>query len=115
MSDLTASRAPSPAISQTVIDALGRTLTIREIGPMEQIDLFEAAGDQSNNSPWVGMAILAASVTDIDGIPMPTPRSKNTIRAALKTLGSEGVAAVAKALRPSAPDEDADVVAIAKN
>lgn len=112
MSDNPTPRASTP---QTVIDALGRTLTIREIGPMEQIDLFEAAGDQSNNSPWVGMAILAASVTDIDGIPMPAPRSKNNIRAALKTLGTEGVAAVAKALRPSVPEETTDDVAIAKN
>jgi hypothetical protein len=103
----------STAAQQTVTDSLGRVLTIRQIGPVQQLDLFEAAGDQSNNSPWIGMAILAASVSEIDGVPRPFPMRKQDVRAALTVLGSEGVAAVAKALRP----EDADTLdpATAKN
>jgi hypothetical protein len=106
--------APRPTVApQTVTDALGRVLTIRTIGPVQQLDLFEAAGDQSNNSPWIGMAILAASVSDIDGVPRPFPMRKQDIRAALSVLGSEGVAAVAKALKPE--DTEALDLATAKN
>lgn len=117
MSEATTVQTKTPAAAQvqTVTDSLGRVLTIRELGPVEQIDLFEAAGEQSGNNSWIGMAIIAACVIDIDGVPVPFPHNKTSIRGLLKRLGSEGVSAAAKALREDLSAAQADTLAIAKN
>ena len=117
MSDVQTRIPAAPAI-KTVTDSLGRVLAVRGITPDQQLDLFEAAGDQSNNGPWLGMAMLAACVIEIDSVPMPAPTNKGQIRNALRRLGSEGVSAVAKAMKPA--DDEAeqaatDIVATAKN
>jgi hypothetical protein len=45
--------------------------------------------------------VLAASVSAIDGVPVPLPGSKAAIEAAVARLDEAGLAAVAAALSPA--------------
>jgi len=84
-----------------VIDATGRRLALRRLGVLDRLRLFEAAGAElSRNDRWLGLAVLAASVTAIDGVPVPFPASKAAIEAAVGRLDEPGIAAVAAALVP---------------
>ena len=57
-------------------------------------------------TPWLGMAVLACSVTAIDQVPWPMPASKQGIEAMVQRLGDDGIAAISEAL---APEPGADV------
>lgn len=82
-------------------DAHGRRLDYRRLGALDKLRLFEAAGaDLSGNDRWLGMAVLAASVTAIDSIPVPFPATKHAVEAAVQRLGDHGIAAIARALAP---------------
>ena len=64
--------------------------------------LFEAAGAElARNDRWLGLAVLAASVSAIDGVPVPLPATKAAIEAAVARLDEAGLAAVAAALSPA--------------
>lgn len=85
----------------TVTDHLGRILTLRRLGPLDRLRVFEAAGpDLSRNDRWLGVALLACSATAIDGVPYPFPNSKLAIEAMVQRLGDIGQAALARALAP---------------
>ena len=87
--------------SGAVVDGQRRRLELKRLGVLERLRLFEAAGAElSRNDRWLGMAVLAASVTAMDGVPLPFPASKPAIEAAVQRLGEEGIAAVAGALAP---------------
>lgn len=80
-------------------DSLGRKIMYRRLGALDKARLFKAVGPaQSQNGPYVGMAMLAASVTYVDGVPMPFPSTDSVIEAAISRLGDEGIEAVATAL-----------------
>ena len=89
-------------------DAQGRRLTLRRLTALDKLRLFKAAGPQlAQNQPWLGMALLAASVTAIDDIPMPPPATEAQIEALVSRLGDDGIDAVAKALAPDVLPLDA--------
>ena len=84
-----------------VTDGLGRRLSLRRLTLLERLGLFEAAGAElSRNDRWLGLAALAASVSAIDGVPVPLPASKAAVEAAVQRLDEPGIAAVAAALAP---------------
>jgi len=84
-----------------VIDARGRVLLLRKLSVLDRLRLFEAAGAElSRNDRWLGLAILAASVAAIDGVPVPVPASKAGIEAVVQRLDEAGLAAVAAGLSP---------------
>ena len=86
-------------IVTTLTDRLGRVLTVRPLGPLDRLRVFEAAGaDLSRNDRWLGVALLACSAIAIDGIPYPFPNNKATIEAMVQRLGDAGHAAIARAL-----------------
>lgn len=96
----------SGADEPCAVDAGGRRFTLRRLTALDKLRLFEAAGaDLARNDRWLGMAALAASVTGIDGVPVPPPGSKAAIEALVGRLGDEGLAAIAAA---SAEDKPAD-------
>jgi hypothetical protein len=89
--------AADPVLSAT--DAQGRVLTLRRLGALDKLRLFETAGaDLSRNDRWLGMAVLACSITAMDAVPYPVPSSKAAIEAMIQRLGDDGIAAVAAAL-----------------
>ena len=101
-----------------VKDSLGRTLGMRKLDAMAELDLIEAAGGKNaDNRQWMVRATLAACVTDIDGTPLPAVSDRNSIRARVKMVGAEGIAAVIEALAPEQAGvvADNDAAATAKN
>ena len=88
-------------MADEVIDARGRVLQLRRLSVLDRLRLFEAAGAElSRNDRWLGLAVLAASVGVIDGVPVPLPASKAGIEAAVQRLDEAGLAAVAAGLQP---------------
>ena len=74
--------AAAQAATETT-DALGRRLALRRLTALDKLRLFKAAGAQlAQNPPWLGTALLAASVTAIDDIPVPPPTNEAQIEAA---------------------------------
>ena len=96
-----------------VTDSTGRKLVVKEMDPADQLDLFEAAGKNSSNSSWVGMALLVCSVSMIDGVPVPMPSTPDQVKTLARKLGKHGIEAVADALQPTTTAED--VIEAAKN
>ncbi len=87
------------------VDLQGRRIDLRRLDALDKLRLFEAAGPElARNDRWLGMAALAASVTAIDGVPVPVPGSKSAIEGVIRRLGDAGVAAVAAALAEVVPD-----------
>ena len=70
---------------QVLQDSDGRRITIRRLGALDRLRLFEAAGPVlSGNDRWLGLAALACSVTEIDGVPLPMSASKASVEAAVQ-------------------------------
>lgn len=92
-----------------VTDASGRKLTLRRLDALGKLRLFKAVGPMlAQNEPYLGMALLASSVSSIDEVPLAAPVSEAVIENAVRQLGEVGLAAVAEALRPDEPlDPDA--------
>ncbi len=85
--------------AETVRDSRGRLIVLRRLVALDRLRLFKAVGPVlSQNSPYLGMAMLASSVTEIDGVPVPLPVTEAQIEALVATLGDEGISAVADAL-----------------
>jgi hypothetical protein len=86
---------------EEVTDSQGRRLSLRRLSLLERLRLFEAAGAElARNDRWLGLAALAASVSAIDGVPLPFPATKAAVEAAVQRLDEPGIAAVAAALAP---------------
>ena len=100
MSDSPSARIVAAAAKTTSItDSIGRVLKVRKLDTLGKFDLSGAIGAEGVSNPvQFGMAVCAACVTDIDGVPVPFPTSLKQIRAALANLGEEGLTAVGTAL-----------------
>ena len=89
----------SPASAQVLTDDNGRKLALRRMTVLDKLRLFRAAGPQlSQNGPWLGIALLACSITEIDDVPVPMPVNEQQIEALVARLGDEGIAAAARAM-----------------
>lgn len=85
--------------SHCVLDNEGRELQIRQLGALDRLRLYKTLGDQlSSNDSYFGVAYLAASVTQVDGVPLPWPGTEAQIEAAVSRLGDAGLDAVASEL-----------------
>lgn len=77
-------------------DAKGRRLVLRQLTVMAQVKLLRAIGpEQSQNAPYVNIVQAAASVAEVDGVPLPFPANERMIDAAIERLGDDGLMAVA--------------------
>lgn len=85
------------------VDAQGRRLALRRLTALDKLRLLKAAGPVlAHNQPWLGIAVLAASVTAIDDVPVPPPGNEAQVEALVARLGDDGIAAVAEALSEAA-------------
>lgn len=78
--------------------ANGLSLGVCEMEPSDQLDLFEACGRMSTNPAWVGMALLACSVREINGIPEEMPANPEQVKRLANRIGHDGLAAVRRVL-----------------
>ena len=93
-----------------VVDSNGRTLTIRRPSTLDRLHLFKAVGPVlAANERYLGLAMLAFSVTAIDGVPLPRPTCESQIDTAVERLGDQGIQAVADTLQ----HEDTEGLAVA--
>lgn len=102
----TAAVVASAAATRRVIDAGGRSIELRGMTALDKLRLFKAAGAAlSQNEMWLGMALLACSVTAIDDIPVPQPMSEAQIESLIARLGDVGLVAVGEALEQTVTEE----------
>jgi hypothetical protein len=106
----------SATAGETVVDRLGRKLTLHRLTALDKLRLFKAAGpDLALNEAWLGMAMLASSVVAIDDVPIPSPTTEQQIEAMVGRLGEIGIAAAADALLPMTERNAAEMVRSAGN
>ncbi len=87
-----------------VQDEGGRSLLVRRMSALDRLRLFKAIGPVlSQNDAYLGMALLASSVTEIDGVPVPAPATEAQLEALVARLGDAGIGAVADALSADEP------------
>jgi len=115
---------PSEAVLATagaapvVTDAEGRRIALRRLSALDKLRLFKAAGPVlAQNQPWLGMAVLACSVTAIDDVPVPVPApsTEQQIEAMVARLGDAGINAIAVALDAEPAADSPEAVATAGN
>jgi hypothetical protein len=83
---------------------------------LDKLRLFKAAGPSlAQNQPWLGMAVLACSVAEIDNVPVPPPVNEQQIESMVARLGDLGISAVAEAINEQFELTPAEVVATAGN
>jgi len=71
----------------------------RRLNALDKLRLLKAAGPTlSENQAWLGVAMLAASVVEIDGVPLPLPTTEQQIEGLVGRLGDDGLDAVAALL-----------------
>lgn len=112
----TATILADAAEERSVVDIFGRRLTVRKVTALDKLRLLKAAGPElAMNQPWLSMAIVAASVAAIDGVPIPRPSTEAQIEALVGRLGDEGIEAVADTIGPSVDGNEAVLAATAGN
>lgn len=86
-----------------VRDALGRRLGLRRLTALDRLRLFKAVGSGlAENAAYLGMGMVAISVTSIDDVPVPTPASEAQLEALIAKLGDEGLEAASVMFRDPA-------------
>jgi hypothetical protein len=79
-------------------DGNGRDLVVRKLTALDRLRIFKAVGPTlADNPPYLGMAILAYSVCEIDGVPVPPPATEPQLEALVQRLGDNGMNAIADA------------------
>ena len=103
-------------VAPTATDTLGRRLTLRRMTSLDKLRLFKAAGPAlAQNQPWLGMALLACSVAEIDNVPVPSPTNEQQIESMVARLGDSGISAIAEALNGQSEVSETDAMAAAGN
>ncbi len=83
----------------TIVDAQGRTLEFRRPSALDRLRLFKALGPGlSDNTRYVGYAMLAFCVSAIDGVPQPQPVSETQLEGLVNRLGGAGLEAVGEGM-----------------
>jgi hypothetical protein len=79
-------------------DASGRDLIVRRLSALDRLRIFKAIGPTlADNPPYLGMAMLAYSVCEIEGVPVPSPVNEPQFEALVQRLGDDGMNAIAEA------------------
>jgi hypothetical protein len=102
--------------SRSIVDSLGRRLTLRTLTALDKLRVFKAAGPElALNQPWLAMAILCSSVTAIDDIPIPPPSSETQVEALVGRLGDSGIEAIAQSIEALSEIDESEQVTNAGN
>ncbi len=91
--------APKPSIdvvvnadgSETITDSKGRKLTLRDPDMLLESRFVRAMGESASNMAWMtSYAFPAATIVQIDDMPMIFPMTEREVDAAIQTIGREG-------------------------
>jgi hypothetical protein len=112
---------PSAAIvrnankSATVVDTLGRAITVKRLTALDRMRLFAIAGPElAQNEPWISMAAIAFAVTGVGDGQYIRPNTRRELDAAVEFLDEAGIFAAAQGYAQLMPKGE-DIVADAKN
>lgn len=98
----------------TVTDSAGRVIKVKKLSALDRVRLFKAAGATlSENRMLQSYYSTAASVTELDGVPIPFPSTELQLDAIVGRLDEHGLAAAILALLALSP-ASGDVAAEAK-
>ena len=87
------------ARTSEVRDTLGRRLVLRQLNAVDRLRLFKALGPSlSENAAYLGLALIAVSVSSLADVPLPAPGSEAQLEALVARLGDEGLEAAASVL-----------------
>jgi hypothetical protein len=93
-------------MERVITDKAGRNITLRKFGVLEMMRLFKALGPElSVNRSYLGMAIVASSVSMIDDVPLPVPVNEAGVEAVMERLGDDGAAAVSAAIKATSLEQ----------
>ncbi len=88
----------------TIVDAQGRKLEFRRPSALDRLRLFKALGPGlSDNTRYVGYAMLAYCVSAIDDVPIPAPASEAQVEMLVNRLGDAGLEAVGEGMAAAVP------------
>ena len=80
-------------------DADGRVIGLRKLAALDRLRLFKALGPALvDNAAYFGVAFLAASVCELDGVPVPFPANEAQLEGIVARLGDVGLDAVSARL-----------------
>jgi len=100
---------------ESITDARGRTITIKELGFKDRHRLFRAVGKAAQgNEAFLADCMMFASVVSIDGVPVPPPNDKSDVEPIIDALGDDGCEAVQAWFAARAGEPDA-AIETAKN
>lgn len=83
-------------MAETITDAGGRTLEVREMSIRERMKLLRQMGPAADVQVWISQVMLAACVTAIDGVPVLMPNGPDQADFIVEKVGTAGAAAVAE-------------------
>ena len=113
---ITLGTPPAPASKINIVDARtatartsdGRTLTVKRLSVVEKMRLAKALGEHSGNDSYGNFAVVAASVREIDSMPIPFPMTTLQLEAIVQRLDDDGMESAIRALLavsvPAQPD-----------
>ena len=82
-----------------VVDGEGRRLEVRRPSALERLRVLKAVGPVgAMNDRYLGVAMLAACVVSVDGVPLPFPGNEAAVEASVARLGDAGLEAAAGVL-----------------
>jgi hypothetical protein len=88
----------------TVVDNKGRSIKVKKLSALDRVRLFKAAGaTHSENRMLQSYYSTAASVTDLDGMPVVFPISEMQLDALVARLDEHGLEAAILGLLALAP------------
>jgi hypothetical protein len=83
------------AKTETVVDSFGRTIKLRRLNAAQRVRIREWT--ESSSAEVLGMLTIAASVFEIDGVPITFPRNRAELDSMVAALDDEGVEALVPA------------------
>lgn len=100
MNDQSPSQEVANAAKKSVVvtDKRGRKIEVRKLKTLDRMRLVELVGAaNAANEQYLGFAMLAYSVSSIDGNPMGRPATKLALEGIVQELDDEGFDAVSNA------------------
>lgn len=119
--EASAPATPQPAAKdknrvEYATDSEGRQIGVRQLSPVALFRLTITLGaDVANNSAALNQAMMACSVVELDGEPLPRPATIMQIEARMDLLGFHGYEAARNALAKLDDTSDEAGATAAKN
>jgi hypothetical protein len=102
------------ALRDVVVAPETRAIEASPLSAVEELDLFELAGDYADVPGWIASAYLAAQVRKVDGAALAFPATQDHVRARVEQLGAAGLLVAFNAMHDARPEPPLSEVA-AKN